>query len=102
MFEFMLGDLQLHGPDLANFDLKRPIQGLEAPEYRISSYDKPGEDGGVVSNALYGMRQITLIGRVAGSNPEQYEENRRALLDACAIRRDSNGYPVLTRCEVTT
>src|SRR5689334_11960346 len=102
MFQFMLGDLQLHGVDLTNFNLRRPIQGLEAPEFRISSYDKAGEDGGVVNNALYGMRLVTLTGRVAGSNAAQYEANRRALIEACAIRRDSNGYPVLTRCEVTT
>src|SRR5689334_15451518 len=102
MFEFMLGTLQLHGADLTNFSLRRPIQGLEAPEFRISSYDKPGEDGGVVSSAQYGMRQVTLTGRVAGSNAAQYEANRRALIEACAIQRDSNGYTVLTRCEVTT
>lgn len=102
MFAFWLGDLQLHGAGNTNFNLKNPIEGLESPEYRIGSYDRPGEDGGVVSSALYGMRQVTLVGRVSGSNAAQFSDNRFLLSRACAIQCDSKGYPVLTRCQVTT
>lgn len=102
MFEFLLGDLQIHGDGNTSFYLHTPLEGLESPEYRIGTYEKPGEDGGNVSSALYGMRIVTLPGRVNGSNPTQFEANRLLLSQACAIQRDSSGYPVLIRCQFTT
>jgi hypothetical protein len=95
-----LAGLQLLGGDA--YALHDPVEGLEAPSFRVSDYDKPGEDGGVVSASLHGLRGITLNGKVNGADHATYEANRRALEAACALARDSHGFPVLKLLEITT
>lgn len=103
MDSFTIGGLQIHSSTgLANFFLLQPIEGLESPEYRIDQYDKPGEDGSVVSSNYYGGRVVTLRGKVHSDNKVQYSQLRQQLLAVCRLARDSNGYPVPVLCEFTT
>jgi hypothetical protein len=85
-----------------NYDVHDPVEGLEAPSFRISDYEKPGEDGGVVVGSYHGLRPITLNGRVNGASYAAYEANRQALEEVCAVSRDSNGFPRLKLLEFTT
>jgi len=87
-----LDDFQLHSYNTdINIWVESPIEGLEFPGIRHSSYDKSGEHGGVVSNVLYSGRLITLNGRVASNTLSAFEEKRRALIAATKITRDSSG-----------
>lgn len=102
MLSFYIGDFLIHDTVTNNIYLQTPIEGLESPDYRISQYNKAGEDGTIISNALYGGRNIGLQGIVRGSNPEQYEDNRFNLAQACALERQANGYPMLKLIKFTT
>ncbi len=97
MNEFHIGSLQLLGRSDHDFTLFAPIDGLDFPSMRVSSYNRPGEDGGIVSNVFYGMRSVSITGMVMGSNCEQYEDNRQLLVEACSTNKDEFGYPTLTR-----
>lgn len=102
MQEFTLGSLQLLGTGITDYILQTPIEGLDAPDYRLNYYDKPGEDGGVVSSAFYGSRMVSLNGIVRGGSPQGFENARHALVAACAINKDSTGFPELTRLTFKT
>jgi hypothetical protein len=99
--EFIINGVTIHGGGQDQFWLSKVI-GLDSPDVRLSQYDKPGEDGGVVSGAFYGRRPVTLIGRFQASNPSAYEDLRYVISRACAIQRDSRGYPQLIECRFTT
>lgn len=80
------------------------VQGLEAPEYRVGSYDRPGEDGSRVTTAFYSARLVTLNGDMQapdGSVVTQ-ETARQALAYAFRIQRDKYNYPTPTVVQVTT
>lgn len=101
----MLSSIRLAGLQLlggTQFAIHDPLEGLEAPSYRITEYDKPGEDGGVVSASYYGLRPITLNGTVQGGSAALHEANRQALEAVCGVSRDSTGFPVLKLLEITT
>lgn len=102
MENFSIGSLPLLGPGVSGYILQKPVEGFDAPDYRTTYYDSPGQDYGVVSQAYYSSRTITLTGIVKGDTVSQYETNRNALAAACGINRDSNGYPVLTPITFTT
>ncbi|GAP53545.1 hypothetical protein AHiyo6_01100 [Arthrobacter sp. Hiyo6] len=87
---FFIDTLQIHGGGQSNFFLN-DVQGLDSPDIRLSSYDKPGETGAVVSAEQYGARPLTLVGTVAGSDIATYLAARRALSYACRVRHDSSG-----------
>lgn len=96
-------NLQIHSNTGAvQFWLKTPIQGLDSPDIRFQSYDKPGEDGGQVSSDYYSGRSVTLTGMFLGSSVAQYEANRQLLARALLIRRDVNGKAQPIRCSLTT
>ena len=101
----MLSSLKLAGLELLSgsaFALHQ-AEGLEAPGFRISEYEKPGEDGGVVSSSFYGPRPIVLSGTVKGEGSYgAHETNRQALEAACAVARTSSGFPQLKLLEITT
>jgi hypothetical protein len=104
MISLTIGSLQLmqDGTD-TGYTVEMPIEGLDAAEYRESLYDKPGEDGAVLSSLFYGPRIISLPGHInATQTAAQYETKRRALATACAVRRDVNGQPLATRLSLTT
>lgn len=102
MNDFTIGPLQILGRSDNDFTISVPLEGLEFPSMRVSSYDKPGEDGGVVSNVFYGMRSISIPGMVRGTTCDQYEVNRKLLSSACSTNKDMFGFPTLTRFEFTT
>src|SRR3954447_15143020 len=102
MHDFAIGDLYVIADWQTNFIVQQPIKGLDAPDYRMSTYDKPGEDFSVLSNLLYGSRVVTLQGIVRGDSADDYETARQQLQAACAIQRDSDGNPTPTQLEFTT
>lgn len=57
---------------------------------RLSTYDKPGEHGAVVSNQLYSGRTIQLPGRISGQTIPDYNIRRRTLQNALRIIKDAN------------
>lgn len=103
MQNFNIGSLQLLGPlATTSYILQQPVEGFDSPDYRITNYDSPGQDYGVVSQAFYSSRTITLTGVIMGQSVSQYEANRKALSAAVAINRDNNSYPILTPITFTT
>jgi hypothetical protein len=92
MKSIYLNDFQLHSNSAdINIWIEPPIEGLESPAIRSSSYDRSGEHGGVMNNVLYGARLITLNGRIASNTLAAFEQKRRALESATRITRDSSG-----------
>lgn len=103
MRNLYIGSLQVHDSQAAlDYWLETPLEGLDMPAVRLNVYDKPGEDGAVVSSAFYGGRPLILRGKVKGNGPSAFETNRIALTAACAQQKDSNGYPITTRITFTT
>lgn len=99
----LVSNLQIHS-NQGDTDiwLQIPVDGLEAPEYRTNIYERPGEDGGIVSSMFYATRPVTLRGMIKGASPAIYEANRQKFAAATAIQRDSSGYPVAKRIQFTT
>jgi phage-related protein len=98
-----LGNLQIHSNSI-NLDFTvNDHSGLDSPDIRLSSYNRPGEHGAIVSNQLYGGRTITIQGRIAGSSMQQYMQNRRSLQNTLRIIKDANtvSQPVLLRFQTT-
>ncbi len=94
-----LGDnLQIHSSTGSIGMWIEDIEGLEMPEFRVTDYDKPGEDGGVVSSLRYGPRPIKISGIIEADTVEQFVTRKRQLLTALRIRRDSYGAPEAIRC----
>lgn len=91
-------NLQIHAnTGGVDFWLQTPVEGLDFPDVRTKSSDSPGEDGGSVSGYHHGMRLVSLRGVFKGDDVTQYENNRKMLAKALAIRRDSNGTPTPIR-----
>lgn len=101
----MLSSLKLNGLQLLGvqgYIVHKPVEGLEAPSVRSTAYDKPGEDGGVLAGLWWGQRAISITGQVEGTSSTEHETNRRSLQAACAVTRDTFGYPTLGLLEFTT
>lgn len=64
------------------------IEGLEQPEIRLPSFNRPNVNGAVVPNQLYGGRIISLAGKVFADETSIYETLRKTLENAIAIKRD--------------
>lgn len=80
-----LNTLQIHdNTQNIGFWLKPNIQGLEMPDIRLPSFDRPNIDGAFVPNQLYGGRAITLEGKVSGSGDLATYRTRRAQLEGVA------------------
>ena len=69
-----------------NFFLDPPVEGLALPKVRNSSFNWSGKDGGLSPESYFGMRFITLKGRVRGDTPTELAENRLALQNALASK----------------
>jgi hypothetical protein len=95
-----LNSLVLHNTSdpTVPYIVRSPLEGLEQPDMRFSSYDKPGEHGSKLANMLYGSRVITLHGYVKGADVTAYEANRQALITAiqALTNNSSTSIPVLT------
>src|SRR5690348_364304 len=88
MKSIYLDDFQLHSLDTIWTTI--PIEGLEYPEIRSTSYDRSGEHGAVMNNVLYGKRLITLSGKIASNTLASFEQKRRAFEAALRITLDEN------------
>lgn len=75
--------------------------GFEAPDYRVGSYEKPGEDGARVTAAFYGGRPFTIQGDMQTADVATFQAARQALNYAFRTQRDQYNYPLLTRILVT-
>jgi hypothetical protein len=83
-----LNNLQIHdNVALIGFYLKPNIQGLEMPDIRLPSFERPNIDGAFVPNQLYGGRPITLEGKVIGPDILTYRTRRKSLEDVARIYR---------------
>lgn len=103
MLSVYIGTLKIHDSQIpGDFWLETPIEGMDFPETRISMYNKPGENGAVVSAEFYGSRGITLHGFIKGANATIHEADRIAFQNAVSQQKDTNGYPVTTRVTFTT
>lgn len=76
-----LNDFELNSRD-SKFYLDEDVQGLSLPDIRTSSGVYAGRDGGYIGAQFYGMRALTLVGRVFGQDVVEIEEKRRELQDA--------------------
>lgn len=64
--------------------LDEPLEGFDLPNIRTSSFDLSGRDGGIVARQFYGMRAITLTGRIWDYDGAALAARRRALQEAVA------------------
>lgn len=101
MLNVILDTLALRGT-LAPYFVLQSMDGLEAPAFRVSQYDNPGESGVTVGSEFYSGRSITLIGEIAAPDVTTYASLRAALATACRIRKDSNSFPQAVTLQFTT
>lgn len=73
-----LNDFELNSRD-SKFYLDEDVQGLSLPDIRTSSGVYSGRDGGYIGAQFYGMRQLSLVGRVFGQDVVEIETKRREL-----------------------
>lgn len=87
-----IDSLQIHSNNSnIGYFLQPSIEGLEQPEIRLPSFDRPGVDGAVVPNQLYGGRIITMRGFILADTISDYRTRRLAFESAVNIKRDING-----------
>lgn len=105
MINLTIGDLVVisNGVPTPGFLLKTPIEGLDGPERRFSAYARSGFDGQRASSHNYDGRIIPLVGSVySDTSFAEFEERRKRLIAATAIKRDSNNRPLPVRVSFTT
>lgn len=94
MKKFEIGSLKIHDTtqslETVGYAVHNNIEGLDFPEIRLASQDKPLEHGALVSGQLYGGRAVTLTGVVYGTTVLSFNSKRRAL--EAAIRIIKNNY----------
>jgi len=90
MHDFTLNSLQILGPGITDYIIGS-IDGLGEPNIRLTQYDTPGQDGGIITTSYLGIRLVTISGKVTGGSPTLYWQNRRTLAAACAATYDNNG-----------
>ena len=93
MTEIYLDDYHLHSltTDGLATRVARGVEGLEAPEQRVDSYNNPGGDGQTVANILHGGRLITMEGRIRGDDEATYRANRSVLHQLVGANRTTLG-----------
>ncbi len=76
---------------------RQPLSGIESAAIRLDSYNRPGEHGTTIANALYGEQTIALEGSLHGRGATEaaaqadYRRQRQLLREAVSIKRDANG-----------
>lgn len=93
MKQIHIEDLKIHDYLASNSGLyvEPNITGLETPEIRLPTFQRPNVDGAVVPNQLYGGRLISMTGLISGNTVALYRARRRLLLDAIRIKRNDAG-----------
>jgi phage-related protein len=100
--DIYLDDYHLHSlTDDLPTSVGYPLQGLESPAIRLSTYDNPGDHGQTVSNALYGARVVALQGRIRGEDVATYRANRQAFSQAVSLQNDASGFPITRLLKVS-
>jgi hypothetical protein len=97
--EIHLDDYHLHSTtQRLHTVVKRPLQGLEGGEPRVSVYTNPGGAGETVSQIFAGSSLITIPGSLTGINGttdqeklDDYAAARRELIRAIAFEYSSTG-----------
>lgn len=91
------------GVPTPGFLVQTPIEGLDGPTRRINAYARAGQDGQRVSSHFYDNRIVPLVGRVySDTSFQEFEDRRKALIAATAIKRDNNNQPLPIRVSFTT
>lgn len=100
----MITSLTLNGLDLlsSGFFVETPIDGLEAPSYRVSVSDSPGQSGGAPGASYYGQRPISITGTVRGDSPSDHLIKRALLRAACQLSHDAQGATQLVPLTIET
>lgn len=97
--DIYLDDYHLHSTTQRLHTLvKRPLEGLEGGEPRITVYNNPGQAGETVSEILDGPSLITIPGSLTGINGttdqeklDDYAQARREFIRATGFNRTSSG-----------
>lgn len=98
-----IDDFQIHtNTGDIGYWIQAPIDGLDSPEYRTTTYDRPGEHGANLTSLLYGGRLITLRGVIKGASPAQHETRRYDFSTALAISHDTYARPIAKVLKFTT
>lgn len=72
--------------------LKRPIEGLDYPDIRLSSHVRSGDDGIYVTNSYFGERRISIEGIIYKiSSTADYEAKRKTLIQGLTRTKNNNG-----------
>lgn len=69
------------------YGLIEPLVGLDIPPYRTTSFNLSGQDGGVIPKQFFGMRPISISGRIYGETGSLYASRRIALQTALATKQ---------------
>lgn len=103
MYNFSIGSLALISAGTPPTGiLLQSIEGLDAPNYRNTTFALPGRHGATVSSQLYGERLVNMTGAIEGNSPAEYETYRKQLIQAVGIKLDDYSSPVTTRISMTT
>ncbi len=98
MTEIYLDTYHLHSltADLPT-RVRQPLEGIESAAVRLDSYNRPGEHGTTIANALYGEQTITMEGSLHGRGAAaaevqaDYRRQRQLLRQAVSLTYDASG-----------
>lgn len=70
------------------------VKGFAIPEIRTSSAVSTERDGGYVASQFYGMRKVSIQGRIFGEDEAELEEKRKEIM--AAVRQRSIAIELIT------
>jgi hypothetical protein len=70
------------------------VKGFAIPEIRTSSAVLTERDGGYVASQFYGMRKVSIQGRIFGEDEAELEEKRKEIM--AAVRQRSIAIELIT------
>lgn len=95
--------LQIHSiTSNLGYIINQKPAGFEMPEIALTSYNKVGEFGAIVSNQLYGGRPMTIPGQIFADDMATYQTRRRALENVLGIIKDNYSTPQPILMKFTT
>lgn len=72
-------------------------QGLSSPTLRVDLKQKGNSHGAVLGSKLYGERKIKIAGELIGTNPTNYEELRKEIIETCALHNGLKDLLITTK-----